>query len=101
MPIFNNWKGGIEVEVWWSDQDLIEYQFRCSNGRFSGHAGIYLDHDDLAKMAENLRGFPLRADDSREFELGTFDPKHVRWHSYALLLQGLSGPRSSRPEAQR
>jgi hypothetical protein len=86
MPILSNLKGGIEVEVWWSDQDLTEYQFRCSNGRFSGHAEIYLNHDDLAKMAEDLRGFPSRADDSREFELGTFTPKHadggIRMHFY-------------------
>ena len=38
MPIFSNLKGGIQVEVIWVDQDVIEYQFRCSNGRFSGQA---------------------------------------------------------------
>jgi len=82
----------MEVEVWWFEQDLIECQFRCSNGRFSGHAEIYLDRDDLAKMAEDLRGFPLLADDSREFELGTFDPKHadggIRMHFYCTDSMG-------------
>ena len=77
MPIITNPKGGIEIEVFWSDQDVIECQFRCSNGRFSGVAEIYLSHDDLPRIASALEGFPSSATDSRELELGTFNPAHA------------------------
>jgi hypothetical protein len=68
---------GIEVEVIWMDQDVLEFLFSCSNGRFSGHAEIYLSHDKLSELAEGLSGFPSHAKDSRGFELGTFNPDHA------------------------
>ena len=67
---------GIELEVVWWDQHLIELSVRCSNGSFSGQANIDLGHDGLSKMAEALRGFPSAAADSRSLELGTFNPDH-------------------------
>lgn len=86
MPIISNAKGGIEIEVFWSDQQLVEFQFRCSNGRFCGTAQIYLNHDDLPRIADSLEGFPQTASDSRDLELGTFDPVYadggVRLHCY-------------------
>lgn len=86
MPIISKPKGGIEIEVLWSDQDVVECQFRCSNGRFAGVAEVYLSHDDLPKMAETLKGFPRTTSDSRDLELGTFNPNpadgSVRLHCY-------------------
>src|SRR5215470_12112045 len=76
MPIVSDVKG-VQLEVRWFDQDVIECQFRCSNGRFSGMAEIYLSHDDLRKMAESLNGFPSAVNDVRDLELGTFNPKHA------------------------
>jgi hypothetical protein len=77
---------GIKVEIVWFDHDLVEYQFTCSNGRFSGVAEIYLGHDDFPKMVEALKGFPSTPSDVRDLELGTFNPKHanggVRLHCY-------------------
>jgi hypothetical protein len=70
-------KNGIEVEVIWLDQDVLEFLFSCSNGRFSGHAEIYLSPDKLSELAEGLSGFPSHAKDSRDFELGTFNPDHA------------------------
>jgi hypothetical protein len=75
--MISNLKGGLQFEVVWFDQDMLECQLRCSNGRFSGVAEIYLNHDDLPKMAAALSGFPTHAADSRNFELGTFDPTHA------------------------
>lgn len=79
-------EGGIEFEVVWSDQDVSQLQVRCSNGRFSGSASIYINHDDLCRMAEVLKGFPSHAADARSFELGTFNPNHadggIRMHFY-------------------
>ena len=86
MPIIGNPRGGIEIEVVWSDQDVIKCQFRCSNGRFSGVAEVYMSHDDLPGIVAALKGFPSSATDSRDLELGTFNPAHadggVRLHCY-------------------
>src|SRR5262249_35822393 len=77
MTMVSNLKGGIQFEVMWFDQDVLECQFRCSNGRFSGVAEIYLSHDDLSNMAAVLNGFPTHAADYRNIELGTFDSNHA------------------------
>ena len=47
---------GIEVEVIWLDQNVVEFPFSSSNGRFSGHAEIYVSHDKLSDVAEGLSG---------------------------------------------
>jgi hypothetical protein len=65
---------GIEFEVVWSDRDLIQYQVTCSNGPFQGSTRMYLSHDDLSKAAERLSGFPSAVEDSRDVELGAFEP---------------------------
>ncbi len=61
---------GIEFEVVWSDQDVIQCQVVCSNGPFRGATKIYLAHDDLPKTAEILDGFPSNIKDSRDVQLG-------------------------------
>ncbi len=75
VTMISNLKGGIQFEVVWFDQDVLECQLRCSNGYFSGVAEVYLRHDDLPNMAAALKGFPTHATDYRNIELGTFDPK--------------------------
>ena len=88
MAIFSNLNGGIGVEVIWFDQDVVECQVKCSNGRFSGQAEIYVEHDGLFSMAAGLSGFPSSQTDCREFELGTFNPNHadggIRLHFHCL-----------------
>ena len=77
---------GIEFEVVWSDQDVIEHRVRCSNGSFCGDTRMYSGHDDVPNAADVLSGFPLDANDSRTFELGAFDPStagggiHMRFY---------------------
>lgn len=70
-------ENGIHLEVIWFDQDVIEIVLSCSNERFSGQAEIYLSHADLLELASGLRGFPQSVSDSRDFELGTFNPSHA------------------------
>ena len=71
-------ENGINLKVIWFDEveDFLEVVFSCSNGYFSGQAEIYVTCDGLSKVANALRGFPSRPDDSRLFELGTFNPDH-------------------------
>jgi hypothetical protein len=106
-------KTGIEFEVFWSDLHMSELQVRCSNGRFSGSASIYVNHDDLARMAEALRGFPFHPADTRNVELGTFKPSHadggIRMHFYCrdsvghavvdIRLRGDACPAMGEPES--
>ena len=66
---------GIEFEVVWFDQDVIQCQVTCSNGPFRGATKIYLAHDDLSKAAETLSGFPSNIKDSRDVQLGAFESK--------------------------
>jgi hypothetical protein len=79
---------GVEFEVFWWDQDVVELRVMSSNGQFAGWAKIYVGHDVLPQMAEQSKGFPSSASDSRDFELGTFDPKYadggIRMHFYCL-----------------
>jgi hypothetical protein len=70
-------ENGIHLKVIWFDQDVIEIVLSCSNGRFSGQAEIYVSHSDLSEFADGLRGFPRSVSDSRNFELGTFNPRHA------------------------
>jgi hypothetical protein len=63
---------GIEFEVLWFDQDMIEYRVVCSNGSFCGATKMYLTHDGLSKAAETLSGFPSSIKDSRNVRLGAF-----------------------------
>ncbi len=74
QPLQSEIMRGIQFEVVWSDQDVIEYQVTCSNGPFRGATKMYLAHDDMAKTAENLSGFPLHVKDARDVELGAFKP---------------------------
>jgi hypothetical protein len=66
---------GIEFEVVWFDQDVIQCRVTCSNGLFRGATKIYLAHDDLSKTAETLSGFPSNTKDSRDVQLGALDAK--------------------------
>lgn len=70
---------GINLKVIWFDEieDLVEVVFSCSNGYFSGQAEIYVSCDGLSKLADVISGFPSHPGDSRDFELGTFNPGHA------------------------
>lgn len=70
---------GINLKVIWFDEveELLEVVFSCSNGYFSGQSEIYTSRDDLSQLASTLVRFPSRPDDSRNFELGTFNPAHA------------------------
>ncbi len=65
---------GLEFEVVWWDQDVVEYGVTCANGYFAGNVKMYANHDDLRQAGEGLRGFPRDGKDSRILELGTFQP---------------------------
>ena len=65
---------GIEFEVVWFDQDVLECRVTCSNGSFCGATRVYLAHHGLSNVADILSGFPSTAKDSRNLRLGAFAP---------------------------
>ena len=65
---------GIEFQVVWFDQDVVQYRVVRSNGSFCGATKIYLAHEGLSTAAEILSGFPSTLKDSRNVRLGAFEP---------------------------
>jgi len=61
-------ESGIEFEVVWVDEGVVELKIRASNGRFSGETCVYVRGiDDLKRP---LAGFPSSPSDHRRLELG-------------------------------
>jgi hypothetical protein len=67
---------GIEIKVVYSDEHLVELRVRACNGHFLGTADVYVDHDELRRLAQSFDGFPRNAQDERHIQLGTFDPSY-------------------------
>src|SRR5215469_14395601 len=65
---------GIEFEVLWLDKYVVNYQVTCSNGSFFGATRMYLAQHDLSKTAQILSGIPSDIKDTRDVQLGAFEP---------------------------
>lgn len=64
---------GIEITILWFDDDLVDVLIRGNTGNFAGVAYIFVGHEDIARLAEGFRGFPISSDDRREIVLGSFN----------------------------
>ncbi len=69
-------KKGIQLEILWFDEHVIELRVCGSNGQFAGNADCYIGYDCIKNLAATFRGFPSTQEDRREFELGNFDPEN-------------------------
>ena len=72
-------ENGMSLSVIWFDEveDLLEVVFSCSNAYFSGQAEIYTSCKVISEFADVLEGSPSSPNDTRDFELGTFNPNHA------------------------
>ena len=70
-------KTGLEISVIYVEEYLLQLRVAASNGSFAGQADIYAQASDALELADTLRGFPTRADDIREFKLGTLDETYA------------------------
>jgi hypothetical protein len=70
-------KSGIHLSVLYEDEHLLEFKVRASNGEFAGQVNVYADFDRLSEFADVLGGFPSGREDTREFEMGTFDANYA------------------------
>lgn len=68
---------GLEIAVVYSDDDMFELRVRAANKAFSGEIYVYSTHSSPKELAGQIRGFPSSPDDTRSWELGTFDPKYA------------------------
>jgi hypothetical protein len=68
---------GIQLQVIWTDEDLVELRVHAANGSFAGTVDVYSWDEQIAKAAPSLAGFPTRSGDEREIEFGTGVPGHA------------------------
>lgn len=64
---------GINFQLIWHDNDVLNLRVSAWNGSFGGIAEIYEGIGDLENAASNLHGFPRNPSDKREVTFGNFD----------------------------
>ncbi len=65
---------GLQIDVKWFDNDLLEVRITAWNGAFGGAADVYLSIGGLRETADKLSGFPRNPTDKRELLFGRFGP---------------------------
>jgi hypothetical protein len=68
---------GLRIQFVWHDTDVLEVAISASNGRFSGTARAYINHDDPSNAATLLEKFPTTPSDTREVGFGTMDRQYA------------------------
>ena len=63
----------LQLEIIWTDEQMLELLAVASNGRYCGTTEVYTTSEDLLRLAEQLGGFPKRITDVVEFEAGAQD----------------------------
>ena len=66
---------GVEIEVLWLDDSMIELGIKAANGRYAGETTFYAAPDSPRELARHIAGFPSSASDSRAYEFGTHSPE--------------------------
>ncbi len=64
---------GINIEISF-DECETSLRIQGNNGSFAGEVCLDVNRDATVEFADAISGFPASSDDSRIFELGTFDP---------------------------
>ena len=68
---------GIEIEVTWGDEHMLQLDVSASNGVFAGRVEAYAARDIAAQWAAALEGFPRDHDDCREMSTGTLSEEYA------------------------
>jgi hypothetical protein len=68
---------GIQFSIVWSDEHLLELRIEASGGVFSGRADVYAHLGTSREFAATLNGFPIKPNDVRIIETGTFDSEYA------------------------
>ena len=68
---------GIEIEVAWGDEHVLQLDVSASNGIFAGRIEAYGALNLAAEWAAALEGFPRNRDDCREVSTGTFSDEYA------------------------
>ena len=59
---------GVELEIIWFDEDMIELRIRSSNHRYAGQTSFYAGFGSPKEFADRISGFPTSAADRRVYE---------------------------------
>ncbi len=86
---------GLKVQYRYHDNDILEVEVSASNGRFAGATALYVNRDELGRIADVTRGFPNSRSDERELTWGAFGSQfaggaarlHVRCIDSAMHVQ--------------
>ena len=65
---------GLSIKVIDVDPDYLGIEIHASNGRYSGSAPIYADHEQLSDVADHISGFPANPREERIYEFGEHGP---------------------------
>ena len=68
---------GIEIEVTWGDEHVLQLEVSASNGVFAGRVEAYGALDIAAQWAAALEGFPRDRDDCREVSTGASSDEYA------------------------
>jgi hypothetical protein len=68
---------GIEIEVTWGDEHMLQLEVSASNGVFAGRIEAYDALDVAARWAAALERFPRDADDCREISTGALADEYA------------------------
>lgn len=68
---------GIEIEVTWADEHMLQLEVSASNGVFAGRVEAYAALDVTAQWAAALEGFPRERDDCREVSTGALSDEYA------------------------
>lgn len=60
----------LEIISIWEDEDLFEVKVIASNGSFSGISDCYTNREEIAKLSEDIDGFPKSIDQEVCFTTG-------------------------------
>ncbi len=69
------WEEALAISSAYHDTDILELRVSAWNGFFGGTTELYIGRDDLEKIVEEMKGFPLDPQDEREVILGAFGAK--------------------------
>ena len=65
----------VRLSYRYHDDDLVELGVSAWNGEFGGSTRLYINHGELAEVANELIGFPSNVEDTRGVTFGAFGPE--------------------------
>jgi hypothetical protein len=66
---------GLRISIIDPDEDYLGIEVAAASGRFAGTIRIYAGLNEISIFASRIAGFPTTAEDRRNYEFGSTDPR--------------------------